>query len=74
MKSLPIFSPIGMPVILNPSSLKLRQIFFKQTDSETGKHIVDLVVDKAGQKGTGRWTMMEAVEHAVPHFRQSELP
>jgi 6-phosphogluconate dehydrogenase len=27
---------------------------------------VDLVVDKAGQKGTGRWTMMEAVEHAVP--------
>ena len=39
---------------------------FKQTDPETGKHIVDLVVDKAGQKGTGRWTMMEAVEHAVP--------
>lgn len=39
---------------------------FKQKDPETGKHIVDLVVDKAGQKGTGRWTMMEAVEHAVP--------
>ena len=39
---------------------------FKQVDPETGKHIVDLVVDKAGQKGTGRWTMMEAVEHAVP--------
>ena len=39
---------------------------FKQIDPETGKHIVDLVVDKAGQKGTGRWTMMEAVEHAVP--------
>ena len=39
---------------------------FKQTDLETGKYIVDLIVDKAGQKGTGRWTMMEAVEHAVP--------
>ncbi|MGC6458516.1 MAG: decarboxylating NADP(+)-dependent phosphogluconate dehydrogenase [Akkermansiaceae bacterium] len=39
---------------------------FKQIDSETGKYIVDLIVDKAGQKGTGRWTMMEAVEHAVP--------
>ncbi|MBT8043766.1 MAG: decarboxylating NADP(+)-dependent phosphogluconate dehydrogenase [Verrucomicrobiae bacterium] len=39
---------------------------FKQIDPETGKHIVDLIVDKAGQKGTGRWTMMEAVEHAVP--------
>ncbi|MDB4648092.1 NAD(P)-binding domain-containing protein, partial [Akkermansiaceae bacterium] len=31
---------------------------FKQTDPETGKHIVDLVVDKAGQKGTGRWTIL----------------
>jgi 6-phosphogluconate dehydrogenase len=39
---------------------------FKQIDPDTGKHIVDLIVDKAGQKGTGRWTMMEAVEHAVP--------
>lgn len=39
---------------------------FKQIDPETGKYIVDLIVDKAGQKGTGRWTMMEAVEHAVP--------
>ena len=39
---------------------------FKQKDSETGEDIVDLIVDKAGQKGTGRWTMMEAVEHAVP--------
>ncbi len=39
---------------------------FKHKDPETGKDIVDLVVDKAGQKGTGRWTMMEAVENAVP--------
>ena len=39
---------------------------FKQIDPETGKHIVDLIVDKAGQKGTGRWTMMEAVDHAIP--------
>jgi 6-phosphogluconate dehydrogenase len=39
---------------------------FKQKDPETGKDIVDLIVDKAGQKGTGRWTMMAAVEQAVP--------
>ncbi len=39
---------------------------FKQKDPETGKDIVDLIVDKAGQKGTGRWTMMSAVEQAVP--------
>jgi 6-phosphogluconate dehydrogenase len=38
----------------------------KQKDPETGKDIVDLIVDKAGQKGTGRWTVMESVEQAVP--------
>jgi 6-phosphogluconate dehydrogenase len=39
---------------------------FKQKDPETGKDIVDLIVGKAGQKGTGRWTVMESVEQAVP--------
>ena len=39
---------------------------FKQKDPETGKHIVDVIVDKAGQKGTGRWTVMGSVEQAVP--------
>ncbi|MDB4286512.1 MAG: decarboxylating NADP(+)-dependent phosphogluconate dehydrogenase [Akkermansiaceae bacterium] len=38
----------------------------KQKDPETGKDIVDLIVDKAGQKGTGRWTVMGSVEQAVP--------
>jgi len=39
---------------------------FKQKDPETGKDIVDLIVDKAGQKGTGRWAAIEAQELAVP--------
>lgn len=39
---------------------------FKQKDQETGQDIVDLIVDKAGQKGTGRWTVMGSVEQAVP--------
>ena len=39
---------------------------FKQKDPETGQDIVDLIVDKAGQKGTGRWTVMGSVEQAVP--------
>jgi len=38
----------------------------KHKDVETGKDLVDIVVDKAGQKGTGRWTVMESVEQAVP--------
>lgn len=35
------------------------------SDEETGKPIVDMIVDKAGQKGTGRWTVMNSAENAV---------
>jgi len=38
---------------------------FKQTDPETGKPIVELILDTAGQKGTGKWTIMSAVDNAV---------
>ena len=30
-------------------------------DPQTGTEIVDLIIDKAGQKGTGRWTVIEAI-------------
>lgn len=32
------------------------------TDPETGHPIVDVILDKAGQKGTGRWTVIEALK------------
>ncbi|MEL6582650.1 MAG: NADP-dependent phosphogluconate dehydrogenase [Pseudomonadota bacterium] len=31
------------------------------TDPATGKSVVDVIVDMAGQKGTGRWTVIEAI-------------
>ncbi|MBT3142742.1 NADP-dependent phosphogluconate dehydrogenase [Falsiruegeria litorea] len=31
-------------------------------DPETGKPLVDLIQDQAGQKGTGRWTLIEALK------------
>ncbi len=31
-------------------------------DPETGQPIVDLIADAAGQKGTGRWTVIEALK------------
>ena len=39
---------------------------FKKTDQETGLPLVDVILDKAGQKGTGRWTVGHAVEMSVP--------
>jgi 6-phosphogluconate dehydrogenase len=35
-------------------------------DEETGKPLVDLVLDKAGQKGTGKWTSQLALDLGVP--------
>ncbi|MHA7144844.1 NADP-dependent phosphogluconate dehydrogenase [Arthrobacter sp. TmT3-37] len=36
------------------------------TDERTGKPFVDVVVDAAGQKGTGRWTVVSALELGSP--------
>ena len=38
----------------------------KQKDAETGKPLVDLIVDAAGQKGTGRWTVKAALDLGTP--------
>jgi 6-phosphogluconate dehydrogenase len=35
-------------------------------DPQTGKPLVDMVLDKAGQKGTGKWTAQVALDLAVP--------
>ncbi|GIE86883.1 NADP-dependent phosphogluconate dehydrogenase [Actinoplanes regularis] len=38
----------------------------KQNDAATGKPFVDIVVDQAEQKGTGRWTVQAALDLGVP--------
>src|SRR5207344_1419315 len=36
------------------------------TDAETGRPFVDIVLDRAEQKGTGRWTVQNALDLGVP--------
>ncbi len=38
----------------------------KHTDAKTGKPLVDVILDEAGQKGTGRWTVQSALDLGVP--------
>jgi 6-phosphogluconate dehydrogenase len=38
----------------------------RHTDAETGRPFVDVVVDEAEQKGTGRWTVQSALDLGVP--------
>ncbi len=37
-----------------------------QVDAATGRPLVDLILDEAEQKGTGRWTAQSALELGVP--------
>lgn len=37
-----------------------------QVDAETGKPLIDIIVDSAGQKGTGRWTVKAALDLGIP--------
>jgi 6-phosphogluconate dehydrogenase len=39
---------------------------FRVKDPETGAPLLDKVLDKAGQKGTGKWTAQVALDLAVP--------
>lgn len=37
-----------------------------EVDAKTGKPLVDVILDQAGQKGTGRWTVQSALDLGVP--------
>jgi 6-phosphogluconate dehydrogenase len=39
---------------------------FRRIDESTGQALVDLVLDKAAQKGTGKWTSQDALDLGAP--------
>ena len=39
---------------------------FTKMDDETGEPLVDMILDKAGQKGTGKWTSQSALDLGIP--------
>jgi len=43
-----------------------------QKDPVTGKPFVDIVLDRAGQKGTGKWTIGSALDLGVPAATMAE--
>jgi 6-phosphogluconate dehydrogenase len=46
--------------------IEITSHIFRVVDQETGNALVDMVVDKAGQKGTGKWTSQVALDLGVP--------
>lgn len=41
-----------------------KDIFAKK--DENGEYVIDQILDAAGQKGTGKWTAIESLNHGIP--------
>ncbi|HEM8496129.1 TPA: NADP-dependent phosphogluconate dehydrogenase [Burkholderia multivorans] len=46
--------------------IEITSKIFGKKDDETGKHLVDVILDRAAQKGTGKWTSQNALDLGVP--------
>src|SRR5215216_6063692 len=45
--------------------IEITSKIFRKIDPETGNPLVDVILDKAGQKGTGIWTLQAAIQQYV---------
>ena len=52
--------------VLDSYLVEITRDIFAHKDEETGSHTVDLIMDRAGQKGTGKWTAIEALDIGQP--------
>ncbi len=50
---------------LNSYLIEITSKIFRKVDPDTGKPLVDVILDKAGQKGTGIWTLQSAIQQSV---------
>jgi 6-phosphogluconate dehydrogenase len=46
--------------------IEITRDIFSVTDPDTGQALVDVILDRAGQKGTGKWTSQLALDLGVP--------
>jgi 6-phosphogluconate dehydrogenase len=51
---------------LNSYLIEITATILGRTDPETGRPLVDMVLDTAEQKGTGKWTSMVSLDLGVP--------
>lgn len=51
---------------LNSFLMEISYKIMKVKDEETGKPLVELILDKAEQKGTGKWTAQTALDLGIP--------
>ena len=52
--------------VLNSFLMEISSKALRRIDEETGKPLVEMILDKAEQKGTGKWTAQSALDLGVP--------
>ena len=50
---------------LNSYLIEITGDIFNAKDGESDKHLIDMILDKAKQKGTGKWTSQSAMDFGV---------
>ena len=61
-----VFSQWNHTDELNSFLIEITADIFSNNDPKTNKPLVDSILDAAGQKGTGRWTVVSSLELGVP--------
>jgi 6-phosphogluconate dehydrogenase len=61
-----VFSQWNQTDELNSFLIEISADIFGYIDPETQTHLIDLILDSAGQKGTGRWTVVSSLDLGVP--------
>jgi 6-phosphogluconate dehydrogenase len=51
---------------LNSYLIEITSDIMDKNDTETGKPLIDVILDTAGQKGTGKWTSQVALDLGIP--------
>ncbi|WP_420458985.1 NADP-dependent phosphogluconate dehydrogenase [Neolewinella sp.] len=51
---------------LNSYLIEISAAILKRRDDQTDEHLLDVILDKAKQKGTGKWTSQSAMDIGVP--------
>ena len=51
---------------LNSYLIEITETVLAADDPKTGKPVVDIILDRAGQKGTGKWSVIEAQTLGIP--------
>jgi 6-phosphogluconate dehydrogenase len=55
-----------MKTELNGYLIEITSEIFRKVDDKTGGRLIDVILDEAKQKGTGKWTSQDAMELQVP--------